>query len=209
MRNSSVLFLYNKWYNVKNIKYGGINMNVLSIIGSPIKNGTTEKLVDELHKGIISKHNYADTSKLFLQGQQIEPCIACNCCQKALDNRCVIQDDMMENYDKIISADVLVFATPIYWWNVSAQLKLFIDRMYALLKDDDVSNFQGKKVILIMTFQGERPNSGPKIVEKIFEDMCKYLKMDLVISLGVYTGASSQKEIEEAMENSFDIGTRL
>lgn len=184
-------------------------MKVLSIIGSPIKNGTTEKLVDELHKGIISKHNYADISKIFLQGQHIEPCIACNCCQKTLDSRCVIQDDMLDNYSRLISADVLVFATPIYWWNVSAQLKLFIDRMYALLKDDDVSNFEGKKVILIMTYQGERPNSGPKIVEKIFEDMCKYLKMNLVISLGVCTGDSIKGEIEEALENSFDIGTRL
>ena len=184
-------------------------MKVLSIIGSPIKNGTTEKLVDELQKGIIAKHNYADISKIFIQGQQIEPCIACNCCQKTLDSRCVIQDDMLENYSKIINSDVLVFATPIYWWNVSAQLKLFIDRMYALLKDDDVSNFEGKKVVLIMTYQGERPNSGPKIVEKIFEDMCKYLKMNLVISLGVCTGNPLKDEMEEALENSFEIGKRL
>jgi len=184
-------------------------MKVLSIIGSPIKNGTTEKLVDELHKGILSKHNNAEINKLFLQGQEIEPCIACNSCQKTLDNRCVIQDDMAENYSEITNAEVLVFATPIYWWNLTAQLKAFIDRMYALLKDDNVSNFSGKKVILIMTYAGERPNSGPKIVEKMFEDMCKYLEMDFVISLGVCTGGASSKEIKEAMENSFDIGSRL
>ena len=184
-------------------------MNVLSIIGSPIQNGTNEKLVDELHKGIMSKHSYADTNKIFLQGQHIEPCFACETCQKTLDSRCVIQDDMEDNYPRIINADVLVFATPIYWWNMSAQLKIFIDRMYALLKGEDVSNFEGKKVILIMTFAGERPNNGPKIVEKIFEDICTYLNIDLVISLGVCTSESSQKEVEEAMDNAFDIGKRL
>ncbi len=185
-------------------------MKVLSIIGSPIKNGTTEKLVDELNKGVISKHSNGEVDKLFLQDYHIEACFACNSCQKTLDSRCVIQDDMTDIYPKIVEADILVFATPIYWWNMSAQLKLFIDRMYALLKDEDVSNFSGKKVVLITTYAGERPNSGPKIVERIFQDMCLYLNMDLEIYLGVCTGGNdSSKEVKEGMETAFDIGTRL
>jgi len=184
-------------------------MNVLSIVGSPIKNGTTEKLVDELTKGIASTHNKAEINKLFLERQNIKACFACQSCQKSLDERCVIQDDMVGNYPKITNADVLVFATPIYWWNVSAQMKLFVDRMYALLYEDDVSNFAGKKVIVIMTYGGERPNSGPKIVEKMFEDMCKYLNMELVVTIGVYTGKGSEQEIKEAMEYVYDIGTKM
>lgn len=184
-------------------------MKVLSIIGSPIRNGITEKLVDELNKGLISKHDYAEIDKLFLQGHDIAACIACNACQKSLDTRCVIQDDMVDIYPKIVNADTLVFATPIYWWSVSAQLKLFIDRMYALLKEDDISNFKGKKVILIMTYAGARPNTGPKIVERMFEDICTYLQMELVVSLGVCTGDSSSDEVNTSMETAFDIGTRL
>ncbi|MGE5628927.1 MAG: flavodoxin family protein [Solirubrobacterales bacterium] len=184
-------------------------MKVLSIIGSPIRNGITEKLVDEVNKGIISKHEYAEIDKLFLQEHDIKACFACNSCQKSLDTRCVIKDDMADIYPKIINADTLVFATPIYWWSVSAQLKLFIDRMYALLKEDDVSNFAGKKVILLMTYAGARPNTGPKIVERMFEDICKYLQMELVVTLGVCTGDADSDEVNTSMETAFDIGTRL
>lgn len=184
-------------------------MNVLSIVGSPVKNGTVEKLVDELSKGILSTHSNAEISKLFLEKQNIKTCFACQSCQKSLDARCVIDDDMTDNYIKIMDADVLVFATPIYWWNLSAQTKLFIDRMYALLYDDDVSNFAGKRVILLMTYSGERPNSGPKIVEKMFEDMCKYLNIEFLVTVGVYTGKGSEQEIKEAMEYVYDIGTKI
>lgn len=184
-------------------------MKVLSIIGSPIKNGITERLVDELNQGLISKREDGETDKLFLQDYDISACIACNACQESLDTRCVIQDDMVNIYPKIEAADVLVFATPIYWWNISAQLKLLIDRMYALLKDDDISNFKGKKVVLLMTYAGSRPNSGPKIVERIFEDICEYLNMDLIVTLGVCTGDDSNLEVQEAMKNAFEIGERL
>ena len=184
-------------------------MNVLSIVGSPIKNGVTEKLADELTKGIASKNDKVEINKLFLQRQEIKPCFACQTCQELFNDRCVIDDDMADNYPKILAADILVFATPIYWWTVSAQTKLFIDRMYALLHKDDVSNFAGKKVILINTYGGERPNSGPKIVDRMFQDMCKYLNMDLVASVAVHTGKISDEEVQEAMEHLFDLGAKL
>jgi len=184
-------------------------MNVLAIVGSPVKNGITENLVDQLTKGIASANDKVEINKLFLQEQEIKPCFACQTCQKLFNDKCVIDDDMADNYPKILAADILIFATPIYWWNVSAQTKLFIDRMYALLHKDDVSNFAGKKVILINCYGGERPNSGPKIVDRMFQDMCQYLKVDLVATVGVYTGKNSEEEIKEAGEHLFDMGAKL
>ncbi len=63
---------------------------------------------------------------------QIAPCRGCLGCMKPESNFCVIKDDMHQFYKQIVQADVLIFCSPIYWFNLGGQLKQFIDRCYAV-----------------------------------------------------------------------------
>ena len=88
-----------------------------------------------------------DTNKM-----KITPCQADNAC-KANGGKCVIDDEMQEIYEAINEADGVILATPIYWYNVSAQLKLVIDRMYSYYMMPSADQLKGKKIAII-TSQG-------------------------------------------------------
>jgi Multimeric flavodoxin WrbA len=103
-----------------------MSKNITVLIGSPRKNGNTEMLADAFIAGAESAgHNI---TKISLHGKKISPCLNCDMCKRA--GRCVFDDDMTEIYKKLTETDVIVFATPIYFYNFSSQLKSVIDRMY-------------------------------------------------------------------------------
>ncbi|WP_304124622.1 flavodoxin family protein [Methanosphaera cuniculi] len=88
-----------------------------------------------------------DTNKM-----KISPCHADNAC-KANGGKCVIDDEMQEIYAAINEADGVIISTPIYWADVSAQLKLIIDRMYSYYMMPSADQLKGKKIGII-TSQG-------------------------------------------------------
>ncbi|MEA4846866.1 MAG: flavodoxin family protein [Clostridiaceae bacterium] len=160
-------------------------MKVLALLGSPRKNGNTALLLDEYLKGIRDADNAADITKVFLQEKKIQCCTACGACRDATLGQCIIKDDMQALYPLFLQADVLVYATPVYWWSVSAQLKAFMDRCYAI--NSTKESFEGKKVALLMSYGGELPNKGPDIVKSTFEEICDYRDMELIHAYGVCT----------------------
>lgn len=66
----------------------------------------------------------------------VKPCVGCNACKKEPSGRCVVHDDMMYFWEKMSKTDVLVAASPVYFYGVSAQLKAFIDRLHAPARKD-------------------------------------------------------------------------
>lgn len=167
-------------------------MEVLSILGSPRKSGNTAALLNSLIKG-MEENKGAEVEQVFLQEKRISPCTSCKHCHKVHPGQCKIDDDMQELYKKIKSADLMILATPVYWSNMSAQMKTFIDRFYALMPDENSSMLKGKKLILLMTCGDELPNSGSEIVEKSIRETADYTGMEV---LGVI-GACSQKPTPE------------
>jgi multimeric flavodoxin WrbA len=107
---------------------GDWTMKVIGIVCSPRKEGNTEIVVDEALAGAAEKG--AETELLSLGGLNISPCTACEDCAKT--GVCTIEDDMKPIYPKLVLADGIVIGTPVYFWTVSAQTKLLIDRTYAL-----------------------------------------------------------------------------
>ncbi|MEM3040706.1 MAG: flavodoxin family protein [Nitrososphaerota archaeon] len=103
-------------------------MRVLGIVCSPRKGGNTEILVNEALLGAAERG--AETELIQLAGKNIGPCTACGEC--ANTGNCTIEDDMKPIYQKLLQADGIIVGTPVYFWTVSAQAKLFIDRTYAL-----------------------------------------------------------------------------
>lgn len=97
---------------------------VLILSGSPRKNGNSDMLCDTLIKGAKSAGHL--TEKIYIQGKNISSCLACYGCRNT--NLCVQKDDMEEILEKMVRADVLVLATPVYFYSLSGQLKILIDR---------------------------------------------------------------------------------
>lgn len=103
-------------------------MNILVITGSPRKGGNTDIMAEAFAQGARESGNQVVIKNA--GAMKIAPCLACEYCF-AHDGQCVQQDDMAEILAEVDKADMVVFASPIYWFSMSAQIKLAIDRMYA------------------------------------------------------------------------------
>src|SRR5512133_3134280 len=101
---------------------------IVALSGSPRKGGNSELLCDQFMHGATESGHQME--KISVCDKTINYCTACDACQ-GNGGRCVQQDDMAEILDKMISADVLVMATPVYFYTMNAQMKTLIDRTYA------------------------------------------------------------------------------
>lgn len=104
-----------------------MNKKVIVISSSPRKGGNSDFLCDEFIKGATLAGNYVE--KVFLKDKKINYCTGCGLCNTNDYTMCSQKDDMPELLEKIIDSDVVVFATPIYFYTMCAQMKTFIDRM--------------------------------------------------------------------------------
>ena len=109
-----------------------MSKNVLVISTSPRKNSNSESLASAFAKGALEAGNTVE--QISLRGKDIKFCIGCLTCVKTL--RCVISDDTEEIRQKMLKADVIAFATPIYYYEMSGQMKTLLDRSNPLYKSD-------------------------------------------------------------------------
>ena len=101
---------------------------IVVLSGSPRKNGNTELLVNSFVEG-AKVHN---TIEVFsVNKYKVNPCTGCNACKINNEHKCVQNDDMKIIFDSLYDADVLVIASPVYFYGVSAQLKAIIDRFHS------------------------------------------------------------------------------
>ena len=113
-----------------------MSKNVLVISASPRKGGNSDTLCDEFIRGAQESGNHAE--KIFLSSKNIQYCIGCGVCNTT--HKCVQKDEMAEILDKMVDADVIVLATPVYFYTMDAQMKTLIDRTvprYAEIRDKD------------------------------------------------------------------------
>jgi multimeric flavodoxin WrbA len=112
-------------------------MKILGIVGSRRKNGNTAYLVQQALNAIESKE--VETELIFLGDYNIRGCTGCEGCKDTY--KCVIKDDMQKIYPLIMSADAIVLGSPTYFYNITADMKAFIERQYCfqVFADDDRS----------------------------------------------------------------------
>ena len=118
-------------------------MNILILSGSPRKGGNTDLLVEAFVKGTSQKHHVEVVS---VHDYKVNPCMGCNACFKNEANACVQNDDMSLIYEKMSRADMLVIASPVYFYGLSAQLKAVIDRFHNPIRD----TFRLKKMAMLL-----------------------------------------------------------
>ena len=117
-------------------------MNILIISGSPRKGGNTELLAEAFAKGAAEYHHVEIVS---VRDYKVNPCLGCNACFKT-NGICAQKDDMTIIYEKMSQADMLVIASPVYFYNISAQLKAVIDRFHNPIRD----TFHIKRMALLL-----------------------------------------------------------
>lgn len=110
--------------------------NVLIISASPRKNGNSDILCDRFAQGAMENGHHVE--KVFVASKNISYCCGCGVCNTT--HKCIQKDDMAEILDKMVNSDVIVLATPVYFYSMDGQMKTFIDRTvprYTEIKNKD------------------------------------------------------------------------
>lgn len=132
--------------------------NILIISSSPRKNGNSQMLCEQFKRGAEEKGH--TVTLIRLMEKKIGFCRACDGCMRN-DGTCVLNDDMEEILKLFQKADVLVLATPVYFYGISAQMKTFIDRTYPIWQH------LGKKEVYYIISAG----LGEDIIERSLGDL--------------------------------------
>ena len=181
---------------------------VLVVNGSPRKNGNSVALAERVAAGARAAGAHVEV--FMLANMDIRPCDACESCQETGDGVCIIGDDMQTLYPLVRRADAIVFASPIYWFTMSAQTKLFIDRCYAL-QGAAGNALAGKQVGIVLTYADADPySSGAVNAIRTFQDMCRYVEAP--IAGIVYGSANAAGEIRNQpglLEKAYQLGQQL
>ncbi len=188
-------------------------MEVLGLFGSPRRQGNTELLLEEALKGAAMEG--AEVDRLYLSDFTITPCKECHGCDET--GNCVILDDMQKIYPKLLEADVVILASPIFFYGVTAWAKALIDRSQALwarkylLKDPSLSK-EGKKrkgfFISVGATKGQKVFEGSILTVKYF---CDVLNAEYVGEL-LFRGVEAKGDIlkhPEALQQAFEAGRKL
>lgn len=162
----------------------GKAMDILILTGSPRKDGNSNFLAEEFMRGAQEAGHR--TFRFDAAEADVHPCIACNSC--GMDGPCVFKDDFETVRRHIIPADMVVFATPMYYFGISAQLKAVIDRFYAINGKIHVP----KKAALLMTYANTADSQSQPITSH-YDTLLDYLGWSdagRVIAPGVWTAGS-------------------
>ncbi len=115
------------------IKNRRCKMNkIVVLVGSVRKDGNTEILAKAFSDGAKYENNVEIIS---VADYKVNPCIGCNSCFKREDNACFQSDDMQKIYEKLSEVDIIVIASPVYFYGISAQLKAIIDRLHLPIRN--------------------------------------------------------------------------
>ena len=105
-------------------------MQVITLLGSAKKKGNTATVLGWIEEELKTMGYTAE--RIYLNNKSIGSCLGCAKCRDNPDEiACVQKDDAIDIMEQMISADAVLFASPIYFWSFSAQMKALIDRGYA------------------------------------------------------------------------------
>jgi len=139
-----------------------IMKKIVILLGSPRKNGNSERLAKSFATG--SESQGAHVRFFRLHNMNIKGCSDCRQCWSN-GKHCIVADDMSQLYESIDNADVIVFATPLYWYSWSAQIKAVWDRMLPYVSDKAKTTVKGKQGVLLVTAGDEREDVFDAVLE--------------------------------------------
>jgi multimeric flavodoxin WrbA len=192
---------------------GKTSMKVLGILGSPRRGGNTEILLEETLKGAAKEG--AEVDRIYLTDYTITPCKECHGCDET--GRCIILDDMEIIYPKLLNSDVVILASPIFFYGVTAWAKALIDRSQALwaqkylLKNSSLGNGRRKRkgfFLSVGATKGKKVFEGAILTAKYFFDTFNAEYAGELVVRGV-DGKGDILKHPEALQQAFEAGRKL
>jgi multimeric flavodoxin WrbA len=173
---------------------------------SPKREENSVTIAKQLIHGLKTNKD-AELTELYLEDLDIKFCRGCWSCLKRGEPGYVIEDDMKWIYPKLYEADVMVLATPIYWWHINAQMKKFIDRFEGLLDGSGPNNLSGRTLVVVLTYVAEDPD-GVYLAIQMFRSIAGWAGMDLrVIQYNSDKGHVNMAQ--EKLEEAYELGKML
>jgi multimeric flavodoxin WrbA len=176
--------------------------------GSPRQGGNTDAILEKLIEG--AGPNAPHIRYFKLRELEIHNCIGCCTCK--MESRCHFDDDMIKIHRSIQKCDLMVFASPIYWCEITGLMKTFMDRLYFYHHPENSHLISGKKAVLLTTM-GEKDNVDyeSQILVEFYRRVFKSLNVDILDML--FFSDLMEKEAflkkPEYLERSLFIGKRL
>jgi multimeric flavodoxin WrbA len=180
---------------------------ILILNSSPRSESNSAILAGQVAEG--ARAAGANVEVFDLHNMDIRPCDACDFCQET-DGACVIGDDMQLLYPKLRQAHGILIASPVYWFTLSAQAKLCIDRWYAL-QGAQGSLLAGKRFGLVLAYGDTDPyTSGAINAIHTYQDMLRYLHAE---SAGVVYASANEagavRQQPETLARAYRLGEQI
>lgn len=178
-----------------------MSKKVLILSGSPRKGGNSDLLCDEFMRGAVEAGH--EVEKIRVQERKVAYCVACYACQNT--GVCAIRDDMTEIMQKMIDCDVMVLASPVYFYSIDAQLKAVIDR--SVCRWTEVKN---KEMYYIMTAaDGEKSSMDTTLAcFRGYADCINgAVEKGIVYGTGVYQAGEVKNT--KHMQEAYEMGKRV
>ena len=153
-----------------------MSKKIMMVLGSPRPHGNSAHLLN-LAAAAARKEGAEVTIVELGRLKTALPCTGCNSCTKSVETPCVLPDDLAPVIEQLRAADALLIATPVYWFNFTAQTKIFIDRaFYSLFNPAGPHALSGKKLGLIMVYGDKDPfASGAVNALRSFQDIASFI----------------------------------
>lgn len=184
-----------------------MSKSVLIVKGSPRINGNSAALAEQVYAG--AKGAGAEVEIVNVAEMDIRPCDACDACKEDFGG-CIVEDDMQALYPKLVEADVIVLAFPIYWFTINAQMKLFIDRWYAL-ENEQGYLLSDKQLALVFVYADtDLYTSGGINAIHTFESLTRYIGMQIAgMVYGTADKEGDAKQQPELMAAALKLGEKI
>ena len=181
--------------------------DILLINGSTRKNGNTDIIVKKILEGAESK-NISLTS-IELKKKKISDCTGCYNCYREV--KCPYEDDMQPIYKDFEKCELIVLASPMYWWFVTGLMKTFLDRLYLYYPRQNTGIIAGKKAIIVtpMFVSGVEEESG--ILVEFYRLILKRLGITIVDRF-FFSGLSEKDDVlknPEYLDTAYRLGQNL
>ena len=176
--------------------------NIVILVGSMRKNGNTSRLVQSFAEGAEKNNNVEIIS---VADYDVNPCIGCNSCFTREGNKCFQNDDMLQIYEKLKNADIVVIASPVYFYGISAQLKAIVDRLHTPMRN----TFHIKKLGLLLVGAAELPNLFDTVIMQ-YQMVLDFFKLESIGTVLV-RGVKDIGDIENnpALKEAYELGDSM
>ena len=174
-------------------------MKIVIIKGSPHKKGSSNMLADQFIKG--AEENGHKIIELDAAHMDIHPCIGCEFC--GMNGECSQKDDIRQIRDALLSSDMAVFVTPVYYFGMSAQLKMVIDRFYSYTMKLSAKHLK----TALITAAWDSNDDVMHYIAEHYKKLCRYMHFtDMGMVLGTGCGTPSMTAGSIHMEEAYRLG---